>query len=76
MIKKRLEIGVIDKVIDYLKYLVQNMPLDAILGRDNKIKELENKLSNNTEIEKYKIDKEVEKFKIEKELKELEKKSN
>ena len=60
----------IDNVLDYLKYLVENMPLDSIIKRDIKIKELEDKLKNNIEMEKYRIDKEnekdIEKYKIDK----------
>ena len=65
--KKQIEIinptenFTIDNVLDYLKYLVENMPLDAIVKKDIKIRELEDKLKNNTELEKYKIDKEIEK---------------
>ena len=80
--KKQIEIinptenFTIDNVLDYLKYLVENMPLDAIVKKDIKIRELEDKLKNNTELEKYKIDKEIniEKYKIEKQYEyELEK---
>ena len=60
--KKQIEIidptenFTIENVLDYLKYLVENMPLNAIIKKDNKIKELEDKLKNNNELEKYEIE--------------------